>query len=76
MRTTLEIDDDVMLAAKRIAHFRNEPVGLVISELARRGLVPESRPVVEIQDGIPVWLHRAGAIQVTGQMVRNIADED
>ena len=76
MRTTLEIDDDVMQAAKEIARLKNERIGLVISELARRGLVPQTCPVVEIRNGIPVWTHGPGAIPVTSEMVRNIADDE
>jgi hypothetical protein len=76
MRTTLEIDDDVMLMAKEIARLRNERLGHVISELARRGLAPETSPVVEIQNGIPVWIHGPGAISVTSEMVRNFAEDE
>ena len=38
MRTTLNIDDDVLLAAKAQARREGSSVGAVISELARRGL--------------------------------------
>jgi hypothetical protein len=76
MRTTLEIDDDVMHMAKEIARLKNERIGHVISDLARRGLVPETCPTVEMQDGIPVWIHAPGAIPVTNEMVRNLADDE
>jgi len=36
MRTTLDIADDVLFAAKEIAKREKRPLGLVISELARR----------------------------------------
>ena len=38
MRTTLNIDDEILEAAKSLAGERNLPVGAVLSELARRGL--------------------------------------
>ena len=38
MRTTLNIDDDVILAAKGLARRDGSSIGAVISELARRGL--------------------------------------
>lgn len=38
MRTTLEIDDDVLNAAKRIARRMRTTAGAVISDLARRAL--------------------------------------
>jgi hypothetical protein len=76
MRTTLEIDDDVMQAAREIARLKNVGVGRAISELARRGLTPESEPRVVIENGIPVWKHGPGAIAVTNEMVRGLADEE
>ena len=44
VRTTLAIDDDVLLAAKAIAQQRNRPVGEVISELARKSLNQPALP--------------------------------
>jgi hypothetical protein len=76
MRTTLEIDDDVMLAAREIARLKNQGLGRAISDLARRGLTPEVTPMVEIQDGIPVWTHAPGAVAVTSEMVRNLLDDE
>ena len=39
MRTTLDFDDDVLLAAKHLARREKKAAGQVISELARKGLV-------------------------------------
>ena len=36
MRTTLDIADDVLFAAKEVARREKKPLGRVISELARR----------------------------------------
>ena len=38
MRTTLAINDDVLLAARAIARLRNQSVGRIVSELARNSL--------------------------------------
>ena len=38
MRTTLDIDDDVLAAAKDLAKAEGKTVGTIISELARREL--------------------------------------
>jgi len=38
MRTTLDIEDDVLAAAKALARRQRKSAGTVISELARRGL--------------------------------------
>ena len=43
MRTTLDIADDVLLAAKELARRERKSAGQVISELARRALLgPEA----------------------------------
>lgn len=76
MRTTLEIDDDVIRAARQIARLKNVGLGKALSELARRGLMPESAPRVETENGIPVWKHAPGAIQVTNEMVRRLSEEE
>jgi hypothetical protein len=38
MRTTLDIDDDVLQAAKEMARREHKTAGRILSELARRGL--------------------------------------
>ena len=38
MRTTLDIDDDVLQAAKELARRERKTAGRILSELARRGL--------------------------------------
>ena len=43
MRTTLSIDDDVLLAARERAARERRTVGEVLSELARQGLVASGR---------------------------------
>ena len=37
-RTTIDIDDDVLLAARRLARRGRTSIGAVISDLARKGL--------------------------------------
>jgi hypothetical protein len=72
MRTTLDIDDDVLQIAKEIARLKNQGIGRALS--ARRGLVPETAPVIEVHNGVPVWMHGPGAVPVTSELVRNLAD--
>jgi hypothetical protein len=45
MRTTLDIDDDVLLAVKDIASSRGTSAGKVLSEAARIGLKPQGRQI-------------------------------
>ncbi|TVQ25069.1 MAG: antitoxin [Spirochaetaceae bacterium] len=53
MRTTLDIDDDVLRIARRVSAATQRPIGKVISDLAARGLA--ARGTLEEKDGIPVF---------------------
>jgi hypothetical protein len=73
VRTTLDIDDDVVVAARELAASGRRSLGSVISELARRGLTPAR---VEAEDDLPVIRVPAGAAPITPQMVSRALDED
>jgi hypothetical protein len=73
MRTTLDIDDDVIAAARELAAGERGSLGSVISELARRGLTPAR---VEAEDRLPVIRVPAGTPPITPEMVRRALDED
>lgn len=73
MRTTLDIADDVVAAAKELAAAERRSLGSVISELARRGLTPAR---VEAEDGLPVIRVPAGTPAITPEMVRRALNED
>lgn len=73
MRTTLDLDDDVIAAARELASSQRRSLGSVISELARRGLMPGR---VEADDGLPVIRVPAGTPPITPGMVRRALDED
>ena len=58
MRTTLDLDDDVLAAARALAVAEGRSLGAVISDLAKRGLRPRPReggdfPVFEVPDDAP-----------------------
>lgn len=67
MRTTLSIDDDVLLAVREIADAHGVPLGAAASDLLRRALRPSSR-LATGDDGFPV-------VTVSGS-ARAITDED
>jgi hypothetical protein len=73
VRTTLDIDDDVVAAARELAAGERRSLGSVISELARRGLTPAQ---VETDEGLPVIRVPAGTPPITPEMVRRALDED
>lgn len=73
MRTTLSIDDDVLLAAKAIAGQQGRSLGEVVSELARRSL---KRPTSQAErNGIPLLTSRPGSPPVTMDLVNSLRDE-
>ena len=77
MRTTLDIDDDVLHAAKELAAKEKRSAGAVISELARRGF--HAAPATRIEDarirnGVALFPSRGE--QVTLSHVRQILDEE
>jgi hypothetical protein len=72
VRTTLDIDEDVVAAARELATAERRSLGSVISELARRGLTPAK---VDADDGLPVIRVPAGTPPITPAMVRRALDE-
>ncbi len=48
MRTILNLDDDVLQAARALSRRRGKPIGVVISELIRRGLGPSQRRLLDL----------------------------
>jgi hypothetical protein len=73
MRTTLSIDDDVLVAAKAMAAQQERSLGEVISELARRSL-RRPKPAGE-RNGIPLLSQRPDAAPVTLDIVNALRDE-
>ena len=73
MRTTLNLDDDVVAAARELASAERRSLGSVVSELVRRGLTPAR---VDLDAGLPVIRVPAGTPAITPEMVRRALDED
>jgi len=74
MRTTLDIDEDVLLAAKEIARERKTTAGRVLSDLVRQALNTRVS-TVETVDGFPVLPLRPDAGVVTLELVNKLRDE-
>ena len=77
MRTTLDIDDDVLQAAKEIAANRGNgsTTGKVISELVRKGLRP--KPWVRVRNGVPLLGPRGPNDPIlTCEFVNRLLDEE
>lgn len=71
MRTTLAIDDDVLIAAKAMARQQDRSVGEIITDLARRSL---RRPQAGGErNGIPLLWPRPDVPLVTLETVKYLA---
>ncbi len=78
MRTTLDIEDDVLLAAKDLARQQKKTAGEVISELARRALTAgpagkEAREPAAFYGFRP--LPRRGGV-VSNELVNRLREDD
>jgi hypothetical protein len=73
VRTTLDIDDEVLLTVKQIARQRNTTAGIVVSALLRESLQPKSF-AIEYRDGVPILPRRAPV--VTTELVNELLNED
>lgn len=75
MRTTLDIDEDVLQAAKELAAMRKTTAGKVLSELARESLRPRD-DLPEERNGVLLLPERKGERPVTLDQVNLLRDED
>jgi hypothetical protein len=74
MRTTLDVDDDVLQAAKELAEARGVTAGKALSDLARAGLAP--RRVLKARNGVPLLPRRpAGSPTPTLTLVNELRDD-
>jgi hypothetical protein len=74
MRTTLDIDDDILTAAKELAEAQKTTAGRVISDLARRTLTRPAEQGLVQKNGFWVLPARGGV--VTSELVQRLADDD
>lgn len=73
-RTTLDVDEDVLQAAKDIAANRGTTAGRVLSELARKALQP--RQTARVRNGVPLMpRRRKGSVRPTLEQVNPLLDE-
>jgi hypothetical protein len=73
MRTTLDLEEDILLAAKEIAKQRGDTVGKVLSDLARQALT--RRAPVSRKHGLPLFPVQPDAGVITLELVNRLRDE-
>ncbi len=72
MRTTLDLDEDVLLVAKQLARQRAQTAGKVISDLVRKALEPGKPP--RVRHGVALFVPKAGAPKPGLALVNRIRD--
>lgn len=79
MRTTLDIDDDILVAAKALARSQNLSAGQVVSRLLRRVLTGQSTDIATESSAPSVTGFRpftAGKTITTNDMVNRLRDAE
>ena len=73
MRTTLELDDDLVTAAKHLARQQGVTLGEVISELARKSLSAGAPP--KERNGVLLFVSKARSSKPDLRVVNKLRDE-
>ena len=73
VRTTLDIDDDVLAAAKDLARVGGISAGKALSALARESLQPKGKGIK--RNGFTLMPKRGEGVPVTMELVNRLRDE-
>ena len=75
MRTTLDLDEDVLQAAKELAAARGSTAGKIVSELVRKALAPPETG--RVRNGVPLLPRRSpGAPKPTMALVNRLREAE
>ncbi len=74
MRTTLNIDDPIMIAVKSLAAQTGQTIGETVSQLLAKALVRGEAPA--IRNGLPVFPATADRGPATMELVNKLRDDD
>ena len=74
VRTTLNVDDDILQVARQLAQQRGTTAGQILSELARQALQPRKQP--RVRNGVVVFEPRPGARKPHLALVNQLRDEE
>jgi hypothetical protein len=73
MRTTLDLEIEVLQAAKEIAATRGVSAGQVVSELLRKALTPTR--TAKTRNGVPLLGRKTGAPPLTMAVVNRLRED-
>jgi hypothetical protein len=75
VRTTLDLDDDILQAVKELGQLHRKTAGQMLSELARRALAPAPVVRARVRNGVPLLPSRPDAPIMTMADVNRLRDE-
>jgi Ribbon-helix-helix protein, copG family len=75
VRTTVDLDDDLLAGLRSLARAQGRSVSFVLSDLVRRALRPTPR-LQEGAGGFPTFEPPAGAAPLTVEAVRAALDDE
>jgi hypothetical protein len=73
MRTTLELDDDLLAAARQLAQEKGLSLGRVISDLARQSLTAKEPP--KVRNGVLLFTPKGGGSKADQRLVNELRDD-
>ncbi len=77
MRTTVDLDDDVLRVARSLARQRSQSLGRVLSDYFRLALRRSAEtPRTKLRNGVPLLPRRHTARPVTPELVKELRDVD
>ena len=74
MRTTMDLDEDLLLAAKQLAQQRHTTVGRIVSELVRKALTSPEAP--RMRNGVPLFTPKRGAAKPGLSLVNRLREQE
>jgi hypothetical protein len=74
MRTTLDLDEDVLGVAKQLAIQKRVSTGKIVSDLMRQALAPKKAP--RMRNGFLLLDRPPGSKPVTMEMINEYRDEE
>jgi hypothetical protein len=72
MRTTIDLDDDLVLIAKELAGRRGMTVGQIVSDVFRKALEPPASP--NIRNGVSLFIPNKGGAKRSVDLVNRLQD--
>ncbi len=74
MRTTLDLEPDLLESARELAAYRGVTMGQIVSELLRKALAAPAGHAA-VRNGVPLLPRRPGGRKATLALVNRLRDE-